>query len=46
MGRVDKSLFTLNHGTDVLLVQIYVYDITFWWLFSHSCIQISGNDEE
>jgi hypothetical protein len=29
MGCVDKILFTLNHGTDFLLVQIYVDDIIF-----------------
>jgi hypothetical protein len=29
MGRVDMTLFTLNHGTDFLLVQIYVDDIMF-----------------
>jgi hypothetical protein len=29
MGSVDKSLFTLNHGTDFLLVLIYVDDIIF-----------------
>jgi hypothetical protein len=29
MGSVDKTLFTLNHGTDILLVQIYVDDIIF-----------------
>jgi hypothetical protein len=29
MRCVDKTLFTLNHGTDFLLVQIYVYDIIF-----------------
>jgi hypothetical protein len=29
MGSVDKTLFTLNHGTDCLLVQIYVDDIIF-----------------
>jgi hypothetical protein len=29
MGSVDKILFTLNHDTDVLLVQIYVDDIIF-----------------
>jgi hypothetical protein len=29
MGSVDKTLFTLNHGTDFLLVQIYVDDIIF-----------------
>jgi hypothetical protein len=29
MGSIDKTLFTLNHGTDFLLVQIYVDDIIF-----------------
>jgi hypothetical protein len=29
IGSVDKTLFTLNHGTDFLLVQIYVNDIIF-----------------
>jgi hypothetical protein len=29
LGSVDKTLFTLNHGTDFLLVQIYVDDIIF-----------------
>jgi hypothetical protein len=29
MGSVDRTLFTLNHGTDFLLVQIYVDDIIF-----------------
>jgi hypothetical protein len=29
MGNVDKTIFTLNHGTDFLLVQIYVDDIIF-----------------
>jgi hypothetical protein len=29
MGSVDKTLFTLKHGNDVLLVQIYVDDIIF-----------------
>jgi hypothetical protein len=29
MGSVDKTLFTFNHGTDFLLVQIYVDDIVF-----------------
>jgi hypothetical protein len=28
-GGVDKTLFTLNHGTNFLLVQIYVNDIIF-----------------
>jgi hypothetical protein len=30
MGSVYKTLFTLNHGTDFLLVQIYVDDIIFF----------------
>jgi hypothetical protein len=29
MVSVDKTLFTLNHGTDFLLVLIYVDDILF-----------------
>jgi hypothetical protein len=29
MGSVNKTLFTINHGTDFLLVQIYVDDIIF-----------------
>jgi hypothetical protein len=29
MGSVDKTLFTLNHGTDFLLVQIYMDNIIF-----------------
>jgi hypothetical protein len=29
MGSVDKTLFTLKHGNDFLLVQIYVDDINF-----------------
>jgi hypothetical protein len=29
MGNVDKTIFTLNHDTDFLLVQIYVDDIIF-----------------
>jgi hypothetical protein len=29
MGSVNKTLFTLNHGTDFLLVQIYVDDSIF-----------------
>jgi hypothetical protein len=29
MGGVDKTLFTINHDTDFLLVQIYVDDIIF-----------------
>ena len=29
MGCVDKTLFTLKHGNDFLMVQIYVDDIIF-----------------
>jgi hypothetical protein len=29
MGSVDKTLFTLNHGTDFLLAYIYMDDIIF-----------------
>jgi hypothetical protein len=29
MGSVDKTLFTLNHDIDFLLVQIYMDDIIF-----------------
>jgi hypothetical protein len=29
MGRVDKTMFTLKHDTDFLLIQIYVNDIIF-----------------
>jgi hypothetical protein len=29
MRSVDKTLFTINHDTDFLLVQIYVDDIIF-----------------
>jgi hypothetical protein len=29
MGSVDKTLFSLKHGNDFLLVQIYVDDIIF-----------------
>jgi hypothetical protein len=39
MGSVDKTLFTLNHGTDFLLVQICVDDIIFGGS-SHSLVSI------
>jgi hypothetical protein len=29
MGGVDKTIFTLKHATDFLLVQIYMDDIIF-----------------
>jgi hypothetical protein len=37
MGSVDKTLFTLNHDTDFLPVQIYVDDIIFG-VFSHTLV--------
>jgi hypothetical protein len=37
MGSVDKTLFTLKHGNDFLLVQIYVDDIIFSG-FSHCLV--------
>jgi hypothetical protein len=45
MGSVDKILFTLNHDTDFLLIQIYVDDIVFGGS-SHTRVQILGNDGE
>jgi hypothetical protein len=39
MGSVDKTLFTLNHGTDFVLVQIYVDDIIFGGSF-HTPVSI------
>jgi hypothetical protein len=45
MESVDKTLFTLKHGTDFLLVQIYVDDTIFGGS-SHTRVQISGNDGE
>jgi hypothetical protein len=44
IGSVDKTLFTLNHDTDFLLVQIYVDDIIFGGS-SHTRVQISENGE-
>jgi hypothetical protein len=29
MGSADKTLFTLNHGNEFLLIQIYMDDIIF-----------------
>jgi hypothetical protein len=37
MGSVDKTLFTLNHGTDFFLVQIFVDDIIFGG-YSHTLV--------
>jgi hypothetical protein len=42
MGSVDKTFFTLNHGNDFLLVQIYVDDIIFG---GSSHILVSGFQE-
>jgi hypothetical protein len=39
MKSVDKTLFTLNHGTNFLLVQIYVDDIIFC-VSSHTLVFI------
>jgi hypothetical protein len=39
MGSVDKTIFTLKHGTDFLLVQIYVDDIIFGGS-SHTLVSI------
>jgi hypothetical protein len=39
MGSVDKTLFILNHGTDFLLIQIYVDDIIFGGS-SHTLVSI------
>jgi hypothetical protein len=46
MGSVDKTLFTLKHDNDFLLVQIYVDNIIFWWLFSCACVKFLENDGE
>jgi hypothetical protein len=39
MGSLNKTLFTLNHGTNFLLVQIYVDDIIFGGS-SHTLVSI------
>jgi hypothetical protein len=39
MGSVNKTIFTLKHGTDFLLVQIYVDDIIFGGS-SHALVSI------
>jgi hypothetical protein len=40
MGSVDKTMFSLKHGNDFLLVQIYVDDIIFGGS-SHSLVSSS-----
>jgi hypothetical protein len=42
MRSVDKTLFTLNHVTDFLLVQIYVDDI----IFGGSCHSLVSSFQE
>jgi hypothetical protein len=42
IGSVDKILFTLNHDTAFLLVQIYVDDI----IFGDSCHSLVSNFQE
>jgi hypothetical protein len=39
MGSVDKTIFTLKHDTDFLLIQIYVDDIIFGGS-SHTLVSI------
>jgi hypothetical protein len=43
MGRVDKTLFVLRHGDDILIVQVYVDDIVFGGL-SHSLVARFAKD--
>jgi hypothetical protein len=45
MGSADNTLFTLNHATDFLLVQIYVDDIIFGDS-SHAHVSRFQNDGE
>jgi hypothetical protein len=42
IGSIDKTLFTLTHGTDFLLVEIYVDDIIFG---GSSHVLVSGFQE-
>jgi hypothetical protein len=43
MGKVDKSLFLLRHGDDILIVQVYVDDIVFG-CSSHSLVARFAED--
>ena len=43
MGTVDKTLFLLKHGNDLLIVQIYVDDIIFGG-FSHYLVAKFADD--
>jgi hypothetical protein len=42
IGSVDKTIFTLNHGTHFLLVQIYIDDI----IFGDSCHTLVSRFQE
>jgi hypothetical protein len=43
MGKVDKTLFLLRKGDDILIVQVYVHDIVFGGS-SHSLVARFAND--
>jgi hypothetical protein len=43
MGKVDKALFLLRHGDDILIVQVYVDDIVFG-CSSHSLVARFAED--
>jgi hypothetical protein len=43
MGKVDKTLFLLRQGDDILIVQVYVDDIAFGGS-SHSLIARFAED--
>jgi hypothetical protein len=43
MGKVDKTLFLLRQGDDILIVQVYVDDIVFGSL-SHSLVARFAED--
>jgi hypothetical protein len=43
MGKVDKTLFFLRQGDDILIIQVYVDDITFGGS-SHSLVARFADD--
>jgi hypothetical protein len=43
MGKVDKTLFLLRQGNDILIVQVYVDDIVFG-ISSHSLVARFAED--
>jgi hypothetical protein len=43
MGKVDKTLFLLRQGNDILIVQVYVDDIVFGNM-SHSLVARFARD--